>query len=158
MGDLNKLYLSLERVFNGHPQRECLLHQLQMFILSRIYAIPYFMGFSPDVQIGGYVFPFSELESGSRIILYGAGAVGLRYYQQIYRQRLLQLVLWVDKKGKRESGTAMPISAPEEIGEVEYDYLVIAVKKKELAEEIRKELTGKGIQEEKILWRPPAIV
>ena len=38
----------------------------------------------------------------------------------------------------------------------EYDYIIIAVKKKELAEEIRSELMQKGIAGEKILWRVPA--
>lgn len=73
MSDLNKLYLSLEKAFSGHPQEECLLNQLQQFLVSRMYLIPSFMGFSSDAQISGYVFPFSELEKGSRVILYGAG-------------------------------------------------------------------------------------
>lgn len=158
MSDLNKLYLSLEKVFEKHPQRECLLHQLQLFILSRIYAIPHFMNFFPDIQVAGAVFPFSELEKGSRIILYGAGTVGLCYYRQVLRQKLLQLVLWADKDWKDFEDKPLPVSAPKRIMESEYDYLVIAVKRKELAEEIRKELMEAGVREDRILWRPPAVL
>ncbi len=158
MGDLNKLYCSLEKAFIGHPQEESLVYQLQMFIVARVYAIPFFMNFSPDIQVTGYVFPFSELEKGSRIILYGAGTVGVCYYRQILRQKLLQLVLWADKAWKDFEDKPLPISAPKRIMESEYDYLVIAVKRKELAEEIRKELMEAGVREDRILWRPPAVL
>ncbi|MCI8994251.1 MAG: glycosyltransferase [Lachnospiraceae bacterium] len=157
MSDLNRLYLSLEKAFSGHPQEECLLNQLQQFLVSRMYLIPFFMGFSSDAQIAGYVFPFSELETGSRIVLYGAGKVGMRYYQQIYRQNQLQMVLWVDKNWRDYEESSWPVSSPEWIGEEEYDYVVIAVKREALAMEIQKELVEIGIRENQILWREPAI-
>lgn len=158
MSDLNKLYLSLSKAFAGHPQEESLRHQLELFLVSRIYLIPSFMGFSADAQIVGYVFPFSELEQGSRIVLYGAGTIGMRYYRQIYRQNLLQIVAWVDKNWKQYADCDLPVSALEKLAEYNYDYIVIAVKKKEMAEEIKKELTRQGIAEECILWREPAVV
>ena len=156
MGDLNKLYVSLEKAFRGHPQEESLLHQLQLFLVSRMYLIPHFMGFCADAQMLGYMFPFSELEKGSKIILYGAGSVGIRYYRQIYRQNQIRMVLWVDKNWRDYKDVS--VSAPEEIVKFEYDYIVIAVKRKDLADEIRGELIEMGIRESKILWREPAVL
>lgn len=158
MSDLNKLYLSLEKAFVGHPQEKSLLCQLQLFLVSRMYFIPHFMGFSEDPQITGYVFPFSELEKDSRIILYGAGQVGIRYYRQIHRQNQLRLVLWTDKNWKDYIDASLPISPPDQMAETEYDYIIIAVKKKEMADEIQKELIVRNIAKDKILWRPPATV
>ncbi len=158
MSDLNKLYLSLEKTFKTHPQKKSILQQLELFILSRIYTIPAFMGFSAEAQISGYVFPFSELARGSRIVLYGAGRVGARYYRQIHRQNQLQMVLWADKKWREYSDSPFPISSPEGIRDVEYDYIIIAVKQKELAERIREELEETGADREQILWRPPAVL
>lgn len=157
MSDLNKLYLSLEKAFVGHPQEECLINQLQQFLVSRMYLIPSFMGFSSDAQISGYVFPFSELEKGSRVILYGAGKVGKRYYQQIYRQNQLQIVLWVDKNWRDYDESSWPVVSPERIKKLRYDYVVVAVKKEMLAKEIKRELVGIGVPENRILWREPVI-
>jgi len=41
------------------------------------------------------------------------------------------------------------------INEIEYDYVLIAVKKKELFEEIKNELVADGVLEEKLLWKKP---
>lgn len=158
MSDLNKLYLSLEKVFVGHPQEECLLRQLQLFLVSRMYLIPHFMGFSADAQIAGYIFPFSELEKGSRIVLYGAGSVGVRYYRQIHWQNQLQLVLWADKKWRDYADTSLPIVSPEQLLQTEYDYIIIGVKRRELAEAIRDELLEMGVDRDRILWRMPAVL
>lgn len=158
MSDLNKLYLSLKKAFVGHVLEESLLYQLQLFLISRLYLVPHFMGFLPNLQVAGYIFPFSELEQGSRIILYGAGTVGVRYYQQICRQRHLQMALWADKDWKRHRESGLPVSSPEQMVEIEYDFIVIAVKRENLAEDIRKELVEMGFSESRILWRPPAVL
>ena len=81
----------------------------------------------------------------------------MRYYQQIYRQNQLQMVLWVDKNWRDYEESSWPVSSPEWIGEEEYDYVVIAVKREALAMEIQKELVEIGIRENQILWREPAI-
>ena len=51
----------------------------------------------------------------------------------------------------------MPVSNPKKIREYEYDYLIIAVKTRKLADEISLELTNQGIDTDKILWRAPAV-
>ncbi len=66
------------------------------------------------------------------------------------------MVLWVDKNWRDYKDVS--VSAPEEIVKFEYDYIVIAVKRKELADEIRGELIEMGIRESKILWREPAVL
>lgn len=158
MSDLNKLYLSLERAFAGHPQEKCLLRQLELFLVSRMYLIPFFMGFSADAQLMGYVFPFPELETGSRVVLYGAGIVGVRYYQQIYRQNRLLMVLWVDRNWKDYKEKSFPVSAPESLKGYKYDYIIIAVKKRELADEIRDQLADMDVRREQILWKEPVLL
>ena len=158
MHDLNALYLSLGGVFEKHPYKDALLHQLQLFITSRIYSVSWYMGFAMDTGVITYVFPFSDLDSSSRIVLYGAGRVGVDYYRQIYRRKLVQMVLWVDREWERHSDFYMPVFDPADIQTCEYDYIVIAVKKEILADDIRRELIQSGIEQEKILWRIPAIL
>lgn len=158
MCDLFKVYQSLEKAFQNHPQERVLMHQLQLFVTERIYAITGYMRFSTDAQMIRYVFPYSDLKRGSKIILYGAGRVGMDYYRLIHRQRLLELVLWVDKEWEKHNGISMPVYAPETIKNYDYDYIIIAVNKKKIAEEIKKELNERGMEEDKILWRVPAVL
>lgn len=158
MCDLNGLYLSLAKVFEQHPMRESLIHQLQLFITSRIYSITYFMGFGADTGMFKYIFPYSDLDRESSIVLYGAGKVGLDYYRQIHRRKLSELVLWVDKEWEKYRKDYLPVSAPDEIESCAFDYLIIAVRRKDLADKIRQELVDMEIAAEKILWNAPAIL
>ncbi len=158
MYDLNKVYLSLEKVFKGHLWENVLMHQLQLFVAERIYSITGWMGFPADAQMIRYVFPFPELEQSCRIVLYGAGNVGMDYYRLIFRRNLVHLVLWVDKGWKTYQNDYTPVLSPKEIWNYEYDYIIIAIKKEKIAKEIQQELVQMGIAEEKILWRVPAVV
>ncbi len=158
MHNLNKIYLALENIFDNHPKREILIHQLQLFTTAHIYNIAYRMGFPADAQLIRYVFPFPELEQSCRIVLYGAGNVGMDYYRLIFRRNLVHLVLWVDKGWKTYQNDYTPVHSPKEIWNYEYDYIIIAIKKEKIAKEIRQELVQMGIAEEKMLWRVPAVV
>lgn len=157
MQDLLKIYLALEKAFKNHSLEAILIHQLQLFVTTRIYEITRHMGFSPDTQRLRYAFPFPELKQDSRIILYGAGKVGVDYYRQIFGRKSVKLVLWVDKGWREYQNDYTPVASPEQIVDCDYDYLVIAVRKKELADEIRRDLKLNGIAEEKILWRMPVM-
>lgn len=155
MWDLNKIYIALEKAFQGHPQEDVLMHQLRLFVVTRIYAIPWYMRFPANAQMVRYAFPFPELGQESKIILYGAGTVGVDYYRVIFKRHLVKLVLWVDKGWEKYQDDYTLVRPPEEIQGCEYDYIIIAVKKRELAEEIRRELFQMGVEKEKILWRIP---
>lgn len=157
MHNLNGIYLALKQAFEKHPKKEILLHQLQLFTVQRVYWITARMGFPSDTRITTYAFPFSDLDRTSRIVLYGAGKIGVAYYRQIYFRKLANMVMWVDKNWENYKGSYMPVSSPDGVKDCEYDYLIIAVKKKEIADEIRQELMQQGVEDKKILWRVPAV-
>lgn len=156
MKNLNEIYLALEKVFEGQPQKEVLMRQLQLFVTQRIYWITARMGFPADTGLMSYGFPYSDLGANKRIVLYGAGKIGVTYYRQIHLYKRLEMVLWVDKNWEKYQGTYMPISDPKDIKDCEYDFIIIAVMRRTLAEEIRQELMQQGVDEERILWRVPA--
>lgn len=158
MCSLFQIYVSLEKAFKNHPQESILMHQLQLYITSHIYGITEYMGFSNDTRLIRYAFPFPELKKDSKVILYGAGRTGTDYYRQIFKRKLANLVLWVDKRWEEYKNDYTPVFSPENIVNYEYDYLIIAVAKEKLAENIRKELIRKGVSEDKIVWRLPIIV
>lgn len=156
--NMDALYKSLTKAFEKHPHKDDLMCQLQMFLVSRIHTIPYWMEFHPEARMVRNLYqPHKDLR-GKKLVLYGAGAVGRDYYLQIESDKRCEIVLWADKKWKDYKRARYQIDSPEKIKNVEFDYIVIAVKNKKTAEEIKEELVVAGIPENKILWIEPVIL
>ncbi len=97
-------------------------------------------------------FPFEKIDKGSRIVLYGAGAVGNAYYRQVVCSQHCFVALWVDQKYET---IGAPVSSPELLNTVEFDNIVICVVDDGVEKVIRKYLITKGIKEDKIIWENP---
>ncbi len=100
-----------------------------------------------------YLFPFAEVDKGSRIILYGAGAVGFEFYQQIVTSQYCELVKWVDAQYEWYQYINMPVNAPETVAGMDADKVVVAVERKEVFTAIQKALVSMGVDEDKIIWK-----
>lgn len=92
-------------------------------------------------------FPKERVPRGCSLVLYGAGEVGQDYYSQIMELGYCNVVLWVD----RNYGTIQNTKAPELIGKVEYDFILIAIEKEEYVREVRKSLEIMGIDSKTII-------
>lgn len=104
------------------------------------------------LDTGFYLFPYHLIPKNSKIIVYGAGEVGKNYYHCVENGKYATLVAWVDKDyGKYDSR----VEASEVIIHREFDYVVIAVSKKELAQEIARYLEFLGVDKNKIVWETP---
>ena len=103
-------------------------------------------------------FPFYYLPKECNIVLYGAGVVGQAFVQQIRKKKGINVVCWVDADAKN-----MGIKGIYEIDEIrsidnlDYDYVVIAIEKEEIAEEIKISLTSMGVEKKKIFWKNPRL-
>ena len=84
-----------------------------------------------------YVFPYNSVEKGSRIAIYGFGLVGRDFFEQIISFGYCEIVLCVDKSFESYDEINRPFGKINELNEVEYDYLVIAVENAIVAKEIR---------------------
>ena len=96
---------------------------------------------------------------GERVAIYGAGKRGQQLYQQLTKGKKIngkrysfKVVAWFDREAEEYQKKGYPVEKPEKATSVEYDQLVIAIWKKEMAEEIKKKLIGYGVPEEKIYW------
>lgn len=95
-------------------------------------------------------FPCEFLEE--RIVLYGSGKLGQDLYKKISNWEKSRVVQWVDKDYKKYQKIGFHISAPEEIGTVEFEQIVIGVLSEDLSVNIRETLMARGIPNEKIIW------
>ena len=102
-----------------------------------------------------YFFPFKQVKENSNIVLYGAGSVGKAYYQQLLLTDYVKIVIWVDKKPLSKS-VVSPIELLK-LDDSDFDFVLIAVELKELADDIFYELSELGVKKEKIIHVKPIL-
>ena len=100
-----------------------------------------------------WLFPFADVEKGSRIVLYGAGAVGYQFYNQLRTSKYCEDVKWVDGQYEWYSYMGLPVESPTSIIADETDVVVIAVEKESAYSSIKEVLNRLGVSVEKILWK-----
>ena len=153
--DLDYFYNSLKSEFELHDLKDSLLQQLEKFIFSRTLTATRFMGFLPETWCICHLFPFYNVLEGKRVILYGAGRVGIDYYRQLKTEKNCRVVLWTEKNWKKYQASYKEIGPVEQILQTAFDVIIIAVKKKALAESIMAELEKMGVRQEQMCWKAP---
>lgn len=128
--------------------REGVNQILWMFIyqaLSSVYGIEM-----------SYQFPFDKIPQGSKIVLYGAGAVGKAYYYSLKGCDYASIVAWVDKNRENKIKNGYHVIHPQEIESIQFDYIIICIEAREIALEIKNTLVNElAVDERKIFWEPP---
>ncbi len=143
---INDVYIYQKKLFSAHHASRELLRLNERFLVDHLVgALRNNMGFEGDFV--HYVLPWEA--RGKRIILYGAGFLGKKYYSQL--EKFYCTGYWTDKNWKELNDPGI-ISLEEALCQ-EYDLIVIAVLHKEVADEISAELKAAGVDEAKILWR-----
>lgn len=100
-----------------------------------------------------FVFPYELVPQNSKVILYGAGRVGISYWNSIKNGSYATVISWVDGNYQNVFMEEAVLEAPESISEKEFDYVVIAVEEERAKEAIRNKLIGMGVDEKKIVWK-----
>lgn len=86
-----------------------------------------------------------------RIVLYGAGNVGKQYYKQLQCMKDIEIVAWVDRALVHQQIDHCIIESPIKVKEMRFDKILIAIKDKKIAQEIKHELEM-YVETKKILW------
>jgi Glycosyltransferases involved in cell wall biogenesis len=73
-----------------------------------------------------FLFPFSRVKKGAKIILYGAGTYGQRLYYYLCKTGVCKVVGWVDRNYTQFRKMGLSVNAPSSISELRYDAIVIA--------------------------------
>lgn len=98
-----------------------------------------------------FQFPYAEIPFRSKVVIYAAGNVGKAFYKQLKISKYADLVLWVDQ-GWKKADTEFKVEPIEKILTVQFDYLIIAIDSKKIADEIREDLLQMGVPTTKIVW------
>lgn len=90
---------------------------------------------------------------GKRIVICGAGTIGKDYYIYLSRHHDYNIVMWVDDiPSNYYKERVCPVA---NIMNCDYDLILIAVEKEDLAIQIRKSLIEQGALPDKIYWKSP---
>lgn len=123
--------------------------QINSFVLYwLLYRAPHVFDSSGDEF---FLKPFGSINVKDKIVLYGAGAVGVHLEQYIRSVKGSNVVCWVDQNYEKLQGM-MNVINPREIVNYEYDYVIIAIMRGRAVESAKRELASLGVSEEKIRW------
>ena len=75
-----------------------------------------------------YLFPYEKIPQGARIIIYGAGDVGQEYLQQLLMTGYAEAICFLDRAYDRYPAMVIPVLPPDKVADLNFDYVVIAMK------------------------------
>ena len=122
--------------------------------LGSVFLTPVFTKKSIDDDIK-YVFDTKKIPEGSRVIIYGAGNVGRSFSTFIERTVCYELIAVCDKKAELLRKQGVKVIDKSELPKYEFDYIIVAVLRKNVADSIKEELSF--IDSDKILWLKPVL-
>ena len=99
-----------------------------------------------------WYFQEDRLPEGSRVVIYGFGEVGRDLIKQLTYSRRLRLVAVADQNYERFSCEAIDVKPPEEVQQMEFDYVIIAIRDKGVAAKVSDMLAGEGIDRSRVVW------
>lgn len=97
-----------------------------------------------------WLFPFEDFRQGLSVALYGAGNVGKCYHMQVCGTGYFRRADLFDSNCVSEG-----VKNPTELYPEEYDKILIAVDKEEVAQSIKQFLLERGIPGDKLYWKKP---
>lgn len=98
-----------------------------------------------------YLFPFEKVPFGARIVLYGAGIMGSEYLQQLIITQYAKVLCFIDKDFNKFAGSSVPVFGIDHLLQIDYDYIVIALRTGTFADDVCRNLKKIGIPETKIV-------
>lgn len=151
LSEIDKWYNCMLEVYDAHYYKEKLLASLSDDIIGMVSRALYS---KLDLKKKDWLiyFPYFGRLDGKKVVLYGAGEVGQAYYTQIKEEHETELVLWVDKNYEKYQLEGMNVCAIENIKNIDYDFIIVAVWHEKMYLEIRKDLVQLGVDAQKILY------
>lgn len=135
--------------FKGAKSTDYIDKQIKYFTLYLLISKAPFVFDNPFSK--QYLVPYGQIEKNNKLVLYGAGAVGIHIKDYIDSVNGSQLIYWADKNFRHLS-LSMNVGDPKKIIDYEYDYVIISILTQSAVESAKKDLINLGIPENKILW------
>ena len=97
----------------------------------------------------------TDVLENKRVVIYGGGAIGYGYARQLYKEKKCNIVAILDKQWEDIIYGKIKVLAPDSIQDLDFDYVLIALKDICTADDVCDYLEELGVPKEKILWDRP---
>lgn len=155
--NLNEMYLFMYKNFQKSSYSMILKEQLDLLLVQLcMWGINYMLDLSPRAVIPYYKFPLDKIANGNRLVIYGAGRVGQAYYRQFAADKSIKVVGWVDLRHEYYREKGFQVKSIDIIEYLEYDYIVLAFRYMDMADQVKELLISKyHVDENKLVWHEP---
>lgn len=145
-------YQEFKKFFGNRAYNEVLLPQVNRYIMHHLMVrAVLFLG--QKMTDGDVALPMlEEMEEGSKVILYGAGAFGSSLYHALNHSGIFSIIGWCDRDYKDKQAMGYPVLSTKEALQKEFDYVLIAVLSKKAKDQIQRELLSYDIEDKRIKW------
>lgn len=146
---LRQQYHLIKEAYENSQYRECLIKQLEYYMVYiLIWNCPQVFD---DLSNGEILIPFGGISKQEKIVLYGAGAAGIHFYDYLTNTAGADIILWVDSNYEYMD-SELGVKSPECIKTTEYDKVIVAIFKENAVESVKKWLEDNGVFKDKICW------
>lgn len=144
------LFYSIEDAFR--TQLKEFLHIKEIERQIKIITLYYYLCRIPYIfdDAGEYLSLFGGVPADGRIILFGAGSVGM-HLKAYLDEKGIEVVKWIDSRYSSFE-SSYGVDSPERVNSEVFDYVIVAVAKHSAAISIKQYLENLGIEEKKIKW------
>lgn len=155
---LQSMLLVYKAIKDGLDCHQCdaSMYKRLLFLMTRILLeVDYGVFYDQALP---FLYPYSSIKSGSRIIVYGAGLTGIRLMESLVGDDKYYVAGWIDQNVRdKEIGGFSPCG-PEHIPEIEYDYIAIAIQDATVSQKVKSFLLEMHVDEAKIACMDPAVI
>lgn len=97
-----------------------------------------------------FLFPYTKVKRDSKILIYGVGKFGKQVYSIVKNNMNYEVVGITDKNWNLYKKQGLDVIAPEDILDLDYDYIIIAITYANIKNQAKKYLLELGISADKI--------
>lgn len=150
---VNEIYQSFIGLYEHPAFTGAMRVQAELYITEQLYkGINSRLGFLNGNLLWLDPYYLDDIPAGARVALYGGGELGRAYGRQLMGRKDLQLAGCVDPACKNMHYDDFAVCSPDKLQQWEYDIVLIAIKNREKAMAVKRELKQAGILEEKLRW------
>lgn len=155
LSKVHEVYVHLTTMYAHNNFTEIMRAQAEIYIIELLFlGINKRMGFKNKNLIWIDPMWLDMLPVNASIILYGGGELGEKYSKQLLASRPdLKIIACVDEQYKKLSKEEFKVLPIGNIKDFIFDYIVITIKNRGKAMQIKEKILSYGIADEKVLWR-----
>ncbi len=146
------VYQSIKEGLDRHHCDDLMYRRLLFMTTRMLFEVDYDVFYR---HFNSFLYPYSSIREGSRVIVYGAGLTGIRLMESITKDNKYPVAAWIDQNVRDKEINGFSPCSPEHIHEVEYDYIAIAIQDATVAQKVREFLMRNNVDESKIACMDP---